>query len=99
MLTSRRCINRDGEEIAQLQQERRKGRPPTRRDQALKERTQTEENEFKTGFWMPDLGDAEALKILKDWSGHWSGLSSMKFIRLLQDGSKQPSSFPPKGMS
>lgn len=98
-LTYRRCIHRDSEEIAQLQQERRKGRPPVRREEALKERTQTEENEFKTGFWLPDLSDADVLEVLKNWSGHWSGLSSMKFIRLLQDGGKQSSSFPPKGMS
>ncbi|KAJ5161096.1 hypothetical protein N7492_006488 [Penicillium capsulatum] len=94
-----KCINRDSEEIAQLQQERRKGRPPTRREEALKERTNTEEKEFKTGFWLPDLGDADVLAVLKHWNGDWSGLSSMKFIRLLQDGAKQTSSFPPKGMS
>lgn len=94
-----RCINRDGEELAQLQQERRKGRPPTRREEALKQRTQTEEKEFKTGFWMPDLSDKDVLLALKHWNGEWSGLSPMKFIRLTPDGVKQTSSFPPKGMS
>ncbi|KAJ5153119.1 uncharacterized protein N7482_009597 [Penicillium canariense] len=92
-------INRDGEEIAQLKQERRKGRPPTRREEALSLRTETEEKEFKTGFWLPDLGDADVLHALKHWNGIWSGLSPMKFIRLTQDGVKQSSSFPPKGMS
>lgn len=94
-----RCINRDGEELAELQQERRKGRPPSRREEALKQRTQTEEKEFKTGFWLPDLTDEETLLKLKNWSGEWTALSSAKFARLLQDGAKQASSFPPKGMS
>ncbi|KAJ5289041.1 hypothetical protein N7478_002071 [Penicillium angulare] len=94
-----KCINRDAEEIAELHQERRKGRPPTRREEALKQRTQTEEKEFKTGFWMPDLGEEDALLKLKHWNGEWTALSSAKFIRLCQDGSKQESSFPPKGMS
>ena len=98
-LTHSRCINRDEEEIAQLQQERRKGRPPSRREEALKQRTEAEDKEFKTGFWLPDLSDGDVLLALKHWNGHWSGLSMMKFIRLLKDGGKQASTFPPKGMS
>ncbi|OQD77305.1 hypothetical protein PENDEC_c003G02697 [Penicillium decumbens] len=92
-------INRDEEEMAQLQQERRKGRPPTRREEALTQRTQTEEKEFKTGFWMPDLSDADVLIAVKHWNRQWSGLSPLKFIRLTQEGTKQTSSFPPKSIS
>jgi translation machinery-associated protein 16 len=65
----------------------------------LSQRTETEEKEFKTGFWLPDLGDADVLHALKHWNGHWAGLSSVKFIRITQEGVKQTSSFPPKGMS
>ncbi|KAJ5885250.1 hypothetical protein N7495_009760 [Penicillium taxi] len=93
------CINRDVEEIEQLKKEQRKGRPPTRRQEALTQRTQTEEKEFKTGFWMPDLTDASVLVALKKWNAQWSGLSQMKFMRLLQSGEKKASSFPPNGMS
>ncbi|KAJ5711724.1 hypothetical protein N7488_005880 [Penicillium malachiteum] len=95
----KKCIYRDAEEIAELEKERRKGRPPTRREEALKQRTQTEEKEFKTGFWMPDLGDEETLLKLKHWNGEWTALSSAKFARLLNTGGKQSSSFPPKSMS
>ncbi|CEJ57063.1 hypothetical protein PMG11_05771 [Penicillium brasilianum] len=93
------CIHRDQEEIAQLKSERRKGRPPTRREELLLQRTETEEKEFKTGFWLPDMGDADVLHALKHWNGHWAGLSSVKFIRITQEGVKQASNFPPKGMS
>ncbi|KAJ5692479.1 hypothetical protein N7462_001902 [Penicillium macrosclerotiorum] len=93
------CINRDAEELEKLQQERRKGRPPIKREEALTQRTETEQKEFKTGFWVPELGDADVLHALKHWNGEWTGLSSMKFCRLTQDGVKQSSSFPPKGMS
>jgi translation machinery-associated protein 16 len=98
-LTGYRCIHRDQEEIAQLKSERRKGRPPTRREELLLQRTETEEKEFKTGFWLPDMGDADVLHALKHWNGNWAGLSSVKFIRITQEGVKQASSFPPKGMS
>ena len=94
-----RCIHRDQEEIAQLKSERRKGRPPTRREELLSQRTETEEKEFKTGFWVPDLTQMDVLLALKHWNGDWSGLSPMKFVRLVQGGEKKESTFPPKGMS
>ncbi|KAJ5594194.1 uncharacterized protein N7459_000402 [Penicillium hispanicum] len=94
-----KCIHRDGEEIAQLEKERRKGRPPSKREEALKQRTQTEEKELKTGFWLPDLGDPDVLIALKHWNGEWSGLSTLKFVRFTREGGKKASSFPPKGMS
>ncbi|PYH40268.1 translation machinery-associated protein 16 [Aspergillus saccharolyticus JOP 1030-1] len=94
-----RYINRSVPEIEQLQSERRKGRPPSKREEALLQRTDVENKEFKTGFWMPDLSDESVIKSLRAWNGDWSGLSTMKFIRITKDGGKQPSIFPPKGMS
>ncbi|CAG7929189.1 unnamed protein product [Penicillium olsonii] len=91
-------IDRDTEEIQQLQSERRKGRPPSKREEALKERVQTEDREFTTGLWMPDLSDQYALTGMKNWNGHWSGLSAIKFIRFTKDGEKLASTFPPKSM-
>ncbi|KAJ5124306.1 uncharacterized protein N7515_008131 [Penicillium bovifimosum] len=92
-------INRDTEEIKQLESERRKGRPPSKREEALKQRVQTEDREFSTGLWMPDLTDQYALTAMKVWNRHWSGLSAIKFIRFRKDGEKLSSTFPPKSMS
>lgn len=94
-----RYIGRDTEEIQELQSERRKGRPPSKREEALKERVLVEDREFTTGLWMPDLGDQYALTGMKNWNGHWSGLSAIKFIRFTKDGEKLESTFPPKSMS
>ncbi|KAL2835042.1 translation machinery-associated protein 16 [Aspergillus cavernicola] len=94
-----RFINRSVPEIEQLQSERRKGRPPIKREEALLQRTETENKEFKTGFWIPDLGQEDVVKDLVKWNGHWSGLSNIKFIRLTKEGAKQSSTFPPKGLS
>lgn len=58
-----------------------------------------DEKEFKAGFWMPDLTQEDVRTFLMAWNGDWSSLSSMKFIRLSQDGIKHASSFPPKGLS
>ncbi|KAJ0426255.1 translation machinery-associated protein 16 [Aspergillus carlsbadensis] len=94
-----RFINRSVPEIEQLQSERRKGRPPSKREEALLQRTDAENKEFKTGFWMPDLSQEDVVRTLSRWNENWSGLSSMQFIRLTKDGGKQASSFPPKGLS
>jgi translation machinery-associated protein 16 len=48
---------------------------------------------------MPDLSQEDVIKGLASWNGDWSGLSMMKFIRITKDGGKQPSVFPPKGLS
>ncbi|KAJ5455134.1 hypothetical protein N7475_010255 [Penicillium sp. IBT 31633x] len=92
-------IDRDTEEIKQLESERRKGRPPSKREEALKQRVQTEDREFFTGLWMPDLGDQYAMTAMRTWNGHWSGLSAIKFMRFTKNGEKLPSTFPPKSMS
>ena len=94
-----RHINRSVPEIEQLQHERRKGRPPSKREEALLQRTEAENKELKTGFWMPDLSDEGVIKTLPRWNRDWSALSMMKFIRFTADGGKQPSAFPPKGLS
>ena len=94
-----RYINRSVPEIEQLQSERRKGRPPSKREEALLQRTEAENKEFKTGFWMPDLTEEDVVSALKRWNGNWSGLSPLKFVRLTKEGGKQASTFPPKGLS
>ncbi|KAA8646005.1 translation machinery-associated protein 16 [Aspergillus tanneri] len=94
-----RYINRSVPEIEQLQSERRKGRPPSKREEVLLQRTDLESKEYKTGFWMPDISQRDVIKALAAWNGDWSGLSTMKFIRITKDGGKQSSAFPPKGMS
>ncbi|KAL2218473.1 translation machinery-associated protein 16 [Thermoascus aurantiacus ATCC 26904] len=92
-------IHRSDAEIEELQQERRKGRPPSKREEALKQRMQVEEKELTTGFWMPDLTQEEVRSRLASWNGDWSSLSTIQFIRFTRDGGKQPSIFPPKGLS
>ena len=96
---SHRYINRDVPEIEQLQHERRKGRPPAKREEVLLQRTETENKELKTGFWLPDVTQEDVVAALRRWNGDWSSLSTMKFIRITADGGKQASAFPPKGLS
>jgi len=95
----RRWLHRGDEEVKQLQDERRKGRPPSKREENLQQRFTVEEKEYRSGFWMPDITLDDVRLQLKLWNGEWSSLSSMKFVRFYEDGSKQASTFPPKGLS
>ncbi|KAJ4291092.1 translation machinery-associated protein 16 [Kalmusia sp. IMI 367209] len=92
-------LGRDDEELANLKSSRRAGRPPSTRETLLKQNQAMEQGEYASGFWVPDLENADNLQKLKDWSGQWSGLATLQFARISKDGIKRESSFPPKGLS
>ncbi|KAF1977189.1 hypothetical protein BU23DRAFT_501006 [Bimuria novae-zelandiae CBS 107.79] len=92
-------LGRDDEELANLKAQRRAGRPPSTRETLLKQNQAMEQGEYASGFWVPDLENADNLQKLKDWNGQWSGLATLQFARISKDGFKRESSFPPKGLS
>ena len=92
-------LGRDDEELAKLKAERRAGRPPNTRQTLLEQARATEQDEYASGFWIPDLEDESNLLKLKQWDGKWAGLATLKFARISKEGFKRISSFPPKGMS
>ncbi|OCK79309.1 hypothetical protein K432DRAFT_383188 [Lepidopterella palustris CBS 459.81] len=92
-------LHRDDEELAKEKAERRPGRPASNRENLLKQKQSLEEREYISGFWMPDLEDVKNLEFLKEWTGEWVSLSTMKFVRISKTGVKHESSFPPKGQS
>ena len=92
-------IARDTEELAQLQLERRPGRPPSKRGELLKHRREVEEKEYDSGFWVPDVIDADHADMLRLWLGQWNALSVVRFIRVDRSGVSRESRFPPKGNS
>ena len=92
-------MKRDDDELLELQANRRPGRPTSTREDRLRQRIEAEESEYNTGFWVPDMRDAESKTSLRQWSGDWSSLSSLRFIRMTKKGEIRISSFPPKGLS
>ncbi|OJD14424.1 hypothetical protein AJ78_05225 [Emergomyces pasteurianus Ep9510] len=98
-LITSRFIARNQPELDQLQQERRPGRPPVKREDVLRDKIQAENKEFESGFWLPDMGDVENVKKLAEWNGEWSSMSTLGFVRIAKDGGRQKSIFPPKGLS
>jgi translation machinery-associated protein 16 len=92
-------LGRDDEEVLKLKAERRAGRPANTRQTLLEQNLATEQGEYASGFWVPDLENLENLKKLKEWNGQWAGLATLKFARISREGVKKESSFPPKGLS
>ncbi|RMD42321.1 hypothetical protein DV735_g2775, partial [Chaetothyriales sp. CBS 134920] len=90
-------IAREDEQLAELQQERAKR--AAKAEERIVDRRDAETREFKAGFWVPDLRDEEGRARLERWAGEWSGLNTLKFVRVVKGGAVKPSSFPPKGLS
>ena len=65
----------------------------------MKQSMTTEEREYDSGFWIPDMQDEGSLAMLKGWNGEWTALNTIKYVRLSRDGTLQTSNFPPKGLS
>lgn len=99
MLKFIRYLQRNDDEIEQLKGERRPGRPSSNRADLMRQRQAIEDREYSAGFWLPDMEDEKNLEMLRTWSGNWSSMSNLKYVRLTRSGTKSHSSFPPKGQS
>ncbi|GIZ48115.1 hypothetical protein CKM354_001118800 [Cercospora kikuchii] len=92
-------LSRHDEELAALKAERRPGRPPSNRQLLLEQAIKSEQQEFESGFWVPDLQDEGTLMKLDAWKGSWLELGVLRFVRVEKDGVVKESSFPPRGAS
>ncbi|KAI4097121.1 MAG: hypothetical protein LQ344_000530 [Seirophora lacunosa] len=76
-------LARDSTELSTLQASRRSGRPTSTREDTLKQQMDAEAKEYVSGLWLPDMEDPETVEKLKDWSGEWMNLNTLKFARAL----------------
>ncbi len=86
-------------ELATLKAERRPGRPTSTQEDQIKHQQLVEDQEYRSGLWMPDLKDSTNVSGLRDWNGDWSALGILKFVRIASNGMEVDSSFPPRGQS
>ncbi|KAH6677433.1 translation machinery-associated protein 16 [Halenospora varia] len=92
-------VGQHDEEFSTLKKERRPGRPASTREDLLRIKIAADEKEYETGFYLPDLTDADNIVFLERWDGAWSYLSTLKWVRITKSGLVQPAKFPPKGES
>lgn len=75
-------IARDDEELKQLKQRRRPGRPRTKRQDLLQMRRSHEMEVYNGGWKVPDLEDEKNVKMFRNWKGEVGGLVVVKMIEL-----------------
>ncbi|KAL7274914.1 translation machinery-associated protein 16 [Rhizina undulata] len=78
-------VHRDDEELAEFQSKRRPGRPATNKEDLLKMKIDKEIEEFRTGYYVPDLQDWANVERLKRWDGSVGGLAQITFTRITRD--------------
>lgn len=83
-------INQNNEELEKLKSERRKGRPPTNRQNLLEEKLKHDLDVYKTGFKIPDISDKLTVERVRDWNGTTGATTVMKFIRISKDMTEFP---------
>lgn len=81
-------IKRDDEEIAEMDAERRPGRPMTNRHQIMIEKRKHDQHLFETGYRMPDLSDLDTVRHLKNWNGTAGSVSAWKFTLMTKEKAK-----------
>ncbi|KAL0939574.1 uncharacterized protein CTRU02_206184 [Colletotrichum truncatum] len=92
-------VHQYDEEYAEVKKTRRPGRPASAKEDLLKMKIATLEEEYKIGFFLPDLTNESNVNLLDRWEGSWSFLPSVAWVRITSDGNIKKSSFPPKGSS
>ncbi|PWW74362.1 hypothetical protein C7212DRAFT_329114 [Tuber magnatum] len=86
-----RWVHRNDEELAGLQRARRPGRPPSTEGGLLKQRIVREMEEFRTGFYVPDLQDWANIEWLQRWDGSVGALAQIRFRRIAREDSEASS--------
>ncbi|KAF6833615.1 hypothetical protein CMUS01_06499 [Colletotrichum musicola] len=92
-------VHQYDEEYAEVKKTRRPGRPASVKEDMLKMKIAALEEEYKIGFYLPDILNESNVTLLDRWEGSWSYLTSVSWIKLTSDGTIKKSSFPPKGSS
>ena len=78
-------LARDDEELTELREARRPGRPLKARQQLLEEKTKHEAQLYETGIRIPDLLDKETVEKLRLWTGSSGGTTAMKFVHVAKN--------------
>jgi len=83
-----RWVHRNDEELSELQKARRPGRPPSAKEDSLKQSIAQEMEEFRTGFYVPDLQDWANIEWLQRWDGSVGALAQIRFKRIAKEDSE-----------
>ncbi|KAG0130119.1 translation machinery-associated protein 16 [Tuber indicum] len=84
-------VHRNDGELSELQKARRPGRSPSTKEDLLKQNVAREIEEFRTGFYVPDLQDWANIEWLQRWDGSVGALAQIRFRRIAREDSEDSS--------
>ncbi|KAG7419335.1 translation machinery-associated protein 16 [Fusarium sp. MPI-SDFR-AT-0072] len=90
-------VHQYDEEYNETKKARRPGRPASVKEDLLKAKINILEEEYKSGFVMPNLLDNVNVNALHLWEGSWSYLTQLKWVKVNSEGQVRPTSFPSGG--
>ncbi|KAM0554179.1 hypothetical protein ACHAPJ_006978 [Fusarium lateritium] len=90
-------VHQYDEEYDAIKKSRRPGRPASVKEDLLKAKINTLEDEYKGGFVLPDLLDNSNVNQLHLWEGSWSYLTHLKWVKVNSEGQVRPTAFPSGG--
>lgn len=82
-------ICRNDEELAQIENDRRPGRPLSSKHQLQIEKRKHDQHIFETGFSIPDISDKLTVTRLRGWNGTSGSLTSWKFTLITKEPPKE----------
>lgn len=78
-------ISRFDEELTELRDARRPGRPASTRQLQLEDKVKHEQHVYETGFKVPNLSDKPTVDRLRLWTGSMGGTTVMQFVHIHKD--------------
>lgn len=83
-------LGRFDEELKLLQQRHRPGRPIDNRQKILQEKIKYDQEIYRTGIKIPDIGDKATVEYLRQWNGSTGGINALKCIHVSKDMTELP---------
>ncbi|KAF3940791.1 hypothetical protein ABW19_dt0210342 [Dactylella cylindrospora] len=74
------------DDIQELAAARRSGRPRSSQEERLRFSLEREQDEFNSGYEIPDLFDKDNVEFFQGWKGDLGGLSHIKTVRITREG-------------
>ncbi|PWN22930.1 hypothetical protein BCV69DRAFT_280539 [Microstroma glucosiphilum] len=75
-------LARHDDELKQLQEARRAGRPPSKHEVELKDLIEAERRDYNENMEIPDLLNATNVALLREWSGDSQSLGLFRLVRI-----------------
>ncbi|OAR02566.1 hypothetical protein LLEC1_04005 [Akanthomyces lecanii] len=91
-------VHQHDEELNEVKKARRPGRPASNREDQLKRKVDTLEEEYEKGFLIPNVFDEDNSRKLMGYEGSWAYIATIAWSKVSKAGKISNGDFPSKGI-